>query len=129
MQAQKKSFVSEFLSEELGKSKRTVDDVASAAGMSAKELTMIVRGQLKLPINKADSLAKALGIETIHLLRLILEDALPDYWALIQDRLDELAITQAEIDVVEGYRRLSAGRNIAVFMFPATGPYVEVVPS
>jgi transcriptional regulator with XRE-family HTH domain len=122
-----KSLVAQFVGEQLGKSKRTVDEVAAQVGMSAKVLTMIASGKLKLAINQADALAKALGVDTTYVLRLVLEDSLPDAWSVIQDRLTELAITEFEQQIVDAYRRLSQGRDIAVFMFPAVGS-VEVVP-
>ena len=128
MQSRKRqSLVAEFVAEQLQKSTRTIDEVAEQAGMPPKVISMISAGQSKLPINQVDALAKALGVETVYLLRLVLEDYLPDSWSIVQDKLQELAITPYEQEVIDGYRRLSQGRDIGVLMFPAHG-YVEVVP-
>lgn len=121
------SVVAEFVREQVEKSGLTVDEVASRAGMSGKVLKMIVEGQTKLPINQTPRLAEALGVDGVYLLRLVLEENLPEVWAIIQANLAELGITDFEQEVVEGYRQLGQGRNIPVFMFPAQG-YVEVVP-
>lgn len=121
------SIVAEFIGEQIKKSGLTVEEVATRAGMSGKVLKMIVEGQTKLPINQVEAVAKALGVDGVYLLRLVLEEYLPETWAIIQDKLAQLSITDYEQEIVEGYRQLGQGRNIPVFMFPAQG-YVEVIP-
>jgi hypothetical protein len=88
---------------------------------------MITAGTAKLAVNQAGDLAKAIKVDGIYLLRLLLEDYLPESWSIIQDKLAELAITPYEQEIVDAYRQLSQGRDIAVFMFPAA-PHVEIVP-
>jgi hypothetical protein len=122
-----KSLVAQFVSETIAKSDRSIDDIALDASIQPKVLQMIMAGTAKLAINQANDLAQALKVDGIYLLRLILEDYLPESWSIIQDKLAELAITPYEQEILEGYRQLSQGREIAVFMFPAA-PHVEVVP-
>lgn len=123
-----RSVVVRFLIEQIEKSGRPVEDVARQAGMSSRMLQMILDGQTKLAINQADPIANALGVEPVFVLRLVLEDSLPQVWAILQDKLAELSITPFEEEVVTAYRRLAQGRDIRILMLPAGQGYVEVVP-
>jgi len=122
-----KSLVAAFVFEQIEKSKEPIEAIAAKAGMRAEVLKLIAEGRVKLAINQAHDFAKALQVEGIYLLRLLLEDYLPDSWSIIQDNLQELAITPYEQEVLDGYRRVAQGRDIAVCIFPAAG-HVEVVP-
>lgn len=128
MQARKsRSVVVCFLAEQIEKSGRTVEDVAQQAGMNPTMLRMILEGESKLAFNQVDPMANALGVEPVFVLRLALEDALPQVWAIVQEKLAELAVSDYERKVLQGYRRLSQGRDIPVVMVPGFD-HVEVRP-
>src|SRR5690348_9252741 len=81
------SGVAQFISEQIAKSDRAIDDIALDAGMKPRLLRMITAGTAKLAVNQAGDLAKAIKVDGIYLLRLLLEDYLPESWSIIQDKL------------------------------------------
>lgn len=57
----------------------TQRDVAAAIGYDKPNiLVMIKRGDTKLPVNKVPALAKAIGVDPLHLMRLTLNEYMPE---------------------------------------------------
>lgn len=97
--------VAEYIGQQLALSDKTQKEVAAAIGYDRPNfLTMIKQGQSKLPINKAPDLAKALGIDQVHFLRLVLQEYMPEVWGAVELVIegsgkemltsDELAVVQ-----------------------------------
>jgi transcriptional regulator with XRE-family HTH domain len=111
--------VGQFLRDEIKRSRRSLRDVADQADMHPAMLRMILAGSTKLPLDAVEPLARAVQADPIALLRLLLKQSMPESWSTIENRLAELVFTPLERRVVEAYRTLTKGREIAIFMFPA----------
>lgn len=64
-------------------------------------ITMIKQGKTKLPINKVGPMAKALGVDPVHLLRLVMAEYWPDTWETIQDLVGRSLVTEREMTIIQ----------------------------
>lgn len=84
--AKNKITVAEFVAQQLALSDLTQREVAERLGYDRPNfITMIKQGQSKLPINKAPLLAKTLGLDPAHFLRIVLQEYSPEIWAAIEE--------------------------------------------
>ena len=70
---------------------------------------MIKQGQTKLPVNKVGPLAKALGIDPVHLLRLTLQEYMPETWDAIQDVVGQSLVSAGEKKLLDELRAALGG--------------------
>lgn len=74
------------------KNTRSQRDIALAIGYTMpNNLSMVKRGETKLPVSKLPALAKALEVDPAHLMRLALEDYLPGLANAIEQTLGYMA--------------------------------------
>lgn len=79
-------------------------DVAEAIGYSKPNiLVMIKSGDTKLPINKAPALAKALGIDPLHLTRMALNEYMPEIHDALQSVMGS-AVSANELELLKLWR-------------------------
>lgn len=64
-------------------------------------ITMIKQGKTKLPINKVGPMAQAIGVDPVHLLRLVMSEYMPDTWKHIQDLVGLSLVTERELAVIQ----------------------------
>lgn len=80
-------------------------DIAEALGYdNPNVITMFKQGKTKLPINKVGPLAKVLGVDAVHLLRLVMTEYCPDTWQAIQHLIGKSLITTNEMEIIEVVR-------------------------
>lgn len=105
MSTKKRVTVAEYISQQLALSDKTQREIAEAIGYDRPNfITMIKQGQSKLPINKAPAMAKALGVDQTHFLRLVLQEYLPDVWNAVEEVMEgqgRVILTADEIAAVE----------------------------
>ena len=102
--------VSDYLEQQLalcGKSQREVS--AEIGYPNPNIMTMLKTGATKIPLAKVGLLAKALGVDPAHFLRLVMNEYMPEVWEQIEDIL--------------GKDRLLCGqdRDIAAFVRDTAG--------
>lgn len=75
-------------------------EIAEEAGFdNPNVITMIKQGRTKLPLAKVGSMAKALELDPIFLLKLCIKEYQPETWEAISTFMDEM-VTADELKVV-----------------------------
>jgi transcriptional regulator with XRE-family HTH domain len=84
-------------------------EIAFAAGWpSPTILSMIKRGEVKLPLDKTPALARALDVDPIYLLEMVLQDHHPELFEVLRGTL-KLLPTKAEAEIIEFLRHRTEG--------------------
>lgn len=78
-------------------------------------ITMFKQGKTKIPINKAGPLAKAVGADPAHFVRLAMQEYMPDALAAVEEHLGVM-LSANERRLIEAYREATNGMN------PQIGP-------
>lgn len=100
--------VAEFLADSIALINKTQAQIAAECGFeSPNVITMFKKGQTKLPINRVGPLAKALNVDPVHLLRLVLLEYLPDTWETIETTLQTTLLTENELELVRRFREVT----------------------
>ncbi len=86
--------------------------LASAMGYeSARVIGMFMTGQMRVPLNKAPSLAQALGINPGTLMRRLLTDTDPELLLAIEQCLGVLDLSAGEQKLIQAVRRVCPGKE------------------
>jgi len=100
----KKMKVAEYLAHRLDVSEKTQKEIAAEAGYTrANFLSMIRKGDSKIPIAAAPRLAKALDISPKHLTRLVMQEYHPEIWEVLESTFS-LSVTENEAVLIEHLR-------------------------
>lgn len=93
---------------------RTQREIAMSVGWNQPAvLSMVKRGEVKLPLDKAVPLARALRVNEAYLLRMVLEDYYPPLAeALFKQSI--IAITENEIDLIRTVREITGNSDPAL---------------
>lgn len=68
-------------------------------------ITMIKQGKTKLPTAKIGLMAAALGVDPLHLFKIVMQEYEPDTWEMIQDSiLKQPLVTENEMKILEVIR-------------------------
>jgi hypothetical protein len=82
--------------------------VAEACSFSSvKFVQQIKQNNMKIPLTKIPSLAKAIGLDENHLLRLALNENHPGLLEQIEAMLGTMLISESEKKLIESYRYIS----------------------
>ncbi len=95
--------VAAFIDERLREISKTDRQVAQDAGLgSAHALKLMAKGDIKVPLDRIEPLAKALDVDPADLFRLVMQEYMPEAWSSIEnmpsgaiDAPDELAQVRA----------------------------------
>lgn len=90
------------------RSQKSQIQIAVEAGwaQSPNMLSMVVNGASKMPIERVPALAKALEVDTAHLLRLTILQHDPDLWSTIEQACG-MVLTRNEENLLTHIRRMS----------------------
>ena len=109
----KRPTVAEYLSAQIALSGKSQADIAREVGYERSNvINMMKQGTLKLPTGKVGPMARALGVDPLHLLRLTLGEYMPDTWAAIDEIAGRTLITENEQRLLEVIRKAAAGREV-----------------
>jgi hypothetical protein len=99
--------VAEYLTQQIALSGKTNLDIAREAGFAKPNIiSMIKKGDTKLPITKVAPMARALGVDPIHLFKLVMQEYQPDTWAALEeDILKQPVVTANEFEIIEVIRK------------------------
>jgi transcriptional regulator with XRE-family HTH domain len=88
---------------------KTQTDIAREVGFDKPNIiTMLKQGKSKLPISRVGAMARALGVDPLHLFQLAMSEYEPDTWAVIEDQvLKQPFITANEYEIIQLVRQSS----------------------
>lgn len=112
----KKSVVSvaQYLDNQITMSSKTQIQISEEMGYEKPNIiTMIKQGKTKLPVNKIEPMAKALGIDPVYFMRLVLQEYQPDLCAALDAIYAGGLVTAQELAMIEAVREASDGIDIA----------------
>ncbi len=99
--------VAEFISEQIDKSAKTQLEISREAGFEVPNImTMLKQGKTKVPMNRVGKLAIALDINPRHLMRMVLEEYLPETWQAVEETMGQLLLSPEEEQVIQTYRAM-----------------------
>ena len=110
---QKLPKVAEYLDAQINLSGLKQKDIATALGYTKPNIvTMFKQGLTKLPIEKVGPFANVLGVDPVHLLRIVMNDYMPDTYNAVVKMLGQEPITEHELAIVTAIRALTGGKNL-----------------
>ncbi|KVH05390.1 hypothetical protein WS84_28050 [Burkholderia anthina] len=108
--ATKQISVADYISGVIGLSGKPQRQIAAEIGYeNPNMITMLKQGRTQVPLNKVKLLAKSLGIDPVHLLRMVMIEKTPEVWEILEDIIGRNStITRSEFALVE-YARSELG--------------------
>lgn len=105
--------VAGYLTQQISISPKTQAEITSELGLEkANIITMFKQGKTKVPINRVPAMARALNVDQIYLLSLVMSEYMPDAWSAIQSVLKTALITEYESAILSVVREASGGMNL-----------------
>jgi hypothetical protein len=88
--------------------------IAEACGFSSMAVVnCIKKGDMKIPLTKIPSIAKAVGLDEAYLLRLALNENHPGLLEQIESMFGTMLISKSEKKLIESYRYISKDTDAA----------------
>jgi hypothetical protein len=122
----------EFVAQSLALSHKTQLQVARESGFSHPNvISMIKLGSMKIPIDRVRPLAKSLEIDPIHLMRLVMNESVPETLKAIDDILGTPVLTENERVLIQSIRMLTQGHDPVWCLMPddSISGRVDTLPS
>jgi hypothetical protein len=106
--------VAKYLDQQIALSDKSQKEIAEAVGYDKPNIiTMLKQGATKLPINRVGPMAKALNVDPVHLLRLVMSEYMPETWETIEEILGAgTLVSQEEIALLKFIRKHTKGLPI-----------------
>lgn len=99
--------VAKFLSEQIDHSSRTQREIAEAIGFGNPNIiTMLKQGHTKVPLTRVGALARVLDIDPGYLMRMVLEEYMPDTWQAVEQSLGRMLLSEDEERLVRVFREM-----------------------
>jgi transcriptional regulator with XRE-family HTH domain len=104
--------VAEFLADRIAAVDKTQRQISEECGFDNPNIiTMFKNGQTKLPINRIAPLARALEVDPVHLLRLVMLEYIPEVWESIENIMQSTLLTANELELVRAFREVTGENN------------------
>lgn len=101
--------VAEYLDAQINMCGKPQKQIAEEAGFPKPNIiTMLKKGDTKLPLEKIGKFAKAIEVDPIHLFKLCMSEYQPETWIEIQKMLGQPVLTVNELEILE----LIRGANV-----------------
>lgn len=105
--------VADYLGQQIALSGVPQKEIAEALQYDKPNIiTMFKQGKTKIPLNKIAPLAKILGIDQLHLLRMAMLEYSPETWSVLESMLGQRMVTDNEYGILEMIRAATNGRDI-----------------
>ncbi len=112
--------VAQFLTGAIRDSGKAQNDIAAECGWPKPNMVcMVKQGATRLPLDKVGTLAKSLEIDAVHLLRLTMQEYMPETFAAVEAAIGATILTEKERVLVETYRKFTAGTDANVVVTDA----------
>jgi len=109
----KKLTVAEYFEQLINISGKSQKDIAEEMGYDKPNIiTMIKQGKTRLPINRVAAAAQALDADPVHLLRITMQEYMPDTWDVIETLIGEKLVSAEEASILEIVRGVSGGQAV-----------------
>ncbi|MCL2524164.1 MAG: helix-turn-helix domain-containing protein [Betaproteobacteria bacterium] len=94
--------VAQYISEQIRLSGKMQQEISKEVGFATPNMiSMIRKGTAKVPLDKVTRIAKAVGIDPIHMFKLCFAEYYPDVWADIQRVFAYPVLTSHEMDILD----------------------------
>lgn len=104
--------VAQLIRERVAQSSKSPGQIANEAGLSSSNLLQLVgEGRAKLPVQHVQAVGTALGIDPVHLMRLVVTEYLPGVWETVEQALQGTALTANERRLVDAYRQVTGNSD------------------
>lgn len=101
MNGTNKVSVADYITNQIMMSDLSQKDIAAMLGYDKpNNITMIKQGKTKLPINKVPAMATALGVDPIHLMRLVMTEYAPEIWEVLNGLLGHSLISDGDREIL-----------------------------
>ena len=99
--------VAEYLTAQIDLCGKSQLEIAREVGFEKPNIiTMLKQGKSKLPMGRVGRMAKALGVDPMHLFSLLMQEYEPDTWAMIQESiLNQPYISANEFEIIQLVRQ------------------------
>ncbi len=106
----KKITVADYLTQQINICGRSQKEIAEDMGYDKPNLiTMFKQGKTRLPINKVPAAAAALGVDPVHLLRIVMGEYMPDAWEVIENLFSGYLVSNEEKAMLDMVRDIGTG--------------------
>lgn len=106
--------VADYIADRLAESGKTQREVAEECGFEKPNIiTMFKNGSTKVPLNRIGPLAKAIGADPAHLLRLVMNEYFPDTWEAVENIMQSTVLTANELALIRNYREMTGDNDAA----------------
>ena len=97
--------VAEYLTWMMNLSGKSQVQIAKEAGFpKSNVLSMMKRGDTKIPLEKVGKLAAAIGADPIHLFQMVMAEYYPSTWLEIQKMIGQPVLSDSELELLEVIR-------------------------
>ena len=104
--------VAQLIRQSMAQSEKSPSQIADEAGLSSPDLLQLVgEGRAKLPVQHVQAVAGALGIDPVHLMRIVVTEYLPGVWESVEQALQGTALTANERRLVDAYRQVTGNSD------------------
>lgn len=104
--------IADFIADRLAESDKTQREIAAECGFETPNIiTMFKNGSTKVPLNRIGALAKALDADPAHMLRLAMQEYMPDTWESIENTLKSTLLTANELKLLRAYREATSNAD------------------
>lgn len=104
--------IADFIANHLAELDKTQREIAAECGFETPNIiTMFKKGSTKVPMNRIGPLAKALGADPAHMLRLAMQEYMPDTWESIEETLKSTVLTTNELKLIRAYREATGNAD------------------
>jgi transcriptional regulator with XRE-family HTH domain len=106
--------VAAYLRQQIDISPKSQSEICEDIGLDKPNIiTMFKQGKTKVPVTRVPALARALNIDPVYLLSLVMSEYTPETWQVIQDVVGGNLISQKEMSILKLIREASEGRDVA----------------
>lgn len=107
--------VAEYLAQQIAISGIPQKEIAEALNYDkANIITMFKQGKTKIPLNKIAPLARVLGIDPIHFLRLAMMEYAPETWEALESLFERRMTSDNELRILEVIRSATAEYEVTL---------------
>lgn len=105
--------VAEYLTQQINICGRSQKEISEDLGYDKPNIiTMFKQGKTKLPINKVPGLAKSLGVDPVHFLRIVMSEYSPETWSVIDALVGRSLLSESEAVILDIVRTIAEGQAI-----------------
>lgn len=113
--AKPKITVAQYLSAQIDMSGKSQKQIAEEIGYPKPNvITMFKQGATKLPVNKVYPMARALNVDPLYLMRLVMKEYLPETWDALEQIMGQHMTSEGEREVVEIFRKQFGNQDISI---------------